>query len=238
MLFSARVIGKVMKLTPKTLALAFIAGFSFLLAAPAANANTLALVDITDDAQYSYTWNTDYTLGFQFSVTDPITYNALGVFDAISATRAPGSTSHNNAAGLNSSHVVGLWNAAGTLLVSATVDPTDPWIASQNTYGKWIYQTITPMTLSVGTYTVGALYLRNSDPVMVQQTAVENVPGILYGSGRYAVGATLARPTGTYPLNEEQYFGPTLLSVPDGGLTAMLLGMGLLGLGYVRRMVK
>jgi hypothetical protein len=26
--------------------------------------------------------------------------------------------------------------------------------------------------------------------------------------------------------------------VPDGGLTAMLLGMGMLGLGWVRRMVK
>jgi len=33
-------------------------------------------------------------------------------------------------------------------------------------------------------------------------------------------------------------FDAIALSVPDGGMTAMLLGIGLLGLGWVRRMVK
>jgi hypothetical protein len=135
------------------------------------------------------------------------------------------------------SHEVGLWDSAGNLLVSAVVDNSDPTTSSANTYGRWVYQTVPAMTLSAGRYTIGALYLAGSDPVMIQQTAINSL-GVTYVAGQYANGATLTRPTGTYPLHEQQYFGPTLLQVPDSGLTAGLLGLALVGLDGFRRRFK
>lgn len=221
----------------KRILITAVACFSFGLVMPRANAT--AIIDITDTALYSYTWTTHYTLGYSFTVGNtPLTFNALGVFDVISATPSPLSAGHANAAGLSSSHEVGVWDSVGNLIASATVNPGDPTIASANSYGNWVYQTITPTTLTAGTYTIGALFLAGSDPVMILQTAINNAAGVAYVQGYYAGGNVLTLPTGTYPRNEQQYFGPTLLSVPDGGMTLALLGFALVGLDGVRRRIK
>ncbi len=226
-------------MTQKKLSLGLLAVLGLLVAAPAAKAGTIVLVDIADDLTNSYTWNTPYTLGYSFTVESSLTFNALAVFDVVSATPSPLSTVHVNASGLNASHEVGVWNAAGTLLASATVDNTDPFTASNNTYGNWVYQTLAaPVTLTGGTYWIGALYLANSDPVMVRQSSVITAPGVTYLNGNYANGNALTKPTGTYPANDEQYFGPTMLSVPDGGMTLSLLGGALAGLAVLRRRLQ
>ncbi len=197
----------------------------------------IPIIDIGNDDTSSYTWGTSYTLGYSFSIAlgSSVTFNALGVFDTISATRDPLSAVHVNVAGLSFSHEVGLWNSSGTLLASATVNLGDPTTASANTFGQWVYKTVAPQTLLAGGYTIGALYLANSDPVMVTQSAVIGLAGVTYIVGNYANGPSLTFPTGQYLSNEKQYFGPTLLSVPDGGATLMLLGTGLASLAALRR---
>jgi hypothetical protein len=205
--------------------------------ASTAGAATIPIIDIGNDADYSWTWAEDLTLGYEFTVTSSVTFNALAVFDVVSANPA---TAHTNLSGLNSSHEVGVWDSLGNLVVSTTVDPTDPTAPSANTYGHWVYQLITPTTLTAGNYTIGAFYggsIENSDPVMVQQTAIENGAAVYVG-GRYVYSSVFQQPTGNYAPNEEQYFGPTMLSVPDGGMTLTLLGGAMMGLVALRRRFK
>jgi VPDSG-CTERM motif len=191
------------------------------------------VVDISNDPMYSWTWGQDLTLGYSFSVDGSLTFNALAVFDVISAT--PGSAGHTNAPGLTQDHRVGVWDASGNLLASTTVVPGDPTTSSANTYGTWVYKVLaSPVTLQSGTYTIGAFYAGASDPVMVQQSTL-TVSGVTYINGRYLYSSTFACPTGTYSPNEQQYFGPTMLSVPDGGTTLILLGSALAGLTMARR---
>jgi len=218
------------------LALACLIGLG---SASTVKAATIPIIDNTADPTYSWTWAEDLTLGYEFVVTGPVTFNALAVFDVVSATP---NTGHTNAAGLTSSHQVGVWDtASGALIVSTTVDPTDPTAPSANTYGQWVYQTIAPTTLQAGSYTIGAFYtggLASSDPVMVQQTATISNGPAAYVVGHYVYSSTFQQPTGVYLDNEKQYFGPTLLSVPDGGMTLTLLGGAMIGLAALRRRFK
>jgi hypothetical protein len=191
------------------------------------------VVDISDRATFSWTWAEDLTLGYSFRVDGSLTFNALAVFDVISAT--PGSAGHTNAVGLTQDHQVGVWDASGTLLASTIVVPGGPTTPSVNTYGTWVYKVLdAPVTLPGGTYTIGAFYDGVSDPVMVQQSAL-TVSGVTYLNGNFLYDSAFGRPTGTYSPNEQQYFGPTMLSVPDGGTTLILLGSALAGLAMARR---
>lgn len=223
-----------MRVPAGTVAFVLAAGFGLMLASPSARA--IAIIDITDDAVGSGVWGLDYTSGYEFEVgPGSLTFNALGLFDVQTATPILGPS---NTVGLDFSHVVGVWDATGFLVTSATVDPGDPTEASSNTYGNWVYQSIAPVTLGAGTYRIGALFLGaqgQDEPRMVQQTAISNDPNVTYLRGMYTAGSTLSAPTLTFTRNDDQYFGPTMLSisVPDGGSLAVLALFscaGLLGL--------
>jgi len=203
----------------------------------ASRADAYPIIDIGNDPNVSWTWNEDLTLGYAFTVGTSLTFNALAVFDVASANHDPSATPYTNAPGLSSSHKVGVFNSVGTLLVSTTVAPGDPTTPSANTYGEWVYHFVTPTTLLAGTYTIGAFYLGNSDSVMVQQTVIQNGDAV-YAGGRYVYSSTFQAPTGNYAPNEQQYFGPTMLSVPDGGMTLTLLGGAMMGLVALRRKFK
>src|SRR5271154_7146963 len=81
--------------------------FSFTLAAPVCHADTITVVPgsggVENDA-----WNTNATIGWQFTLSSPVTVTELGFFDATGG-------------GLFDPHPVGIWNSSGTLLGSATV---------------------------------------------------------------------------------------------------------------------
>jgi hypothetical protein len=87
------------------------------------------------------------TFGYQFSISTAKTVDGLGMWDM---TWAPG---------VYFSYPVGLWSGDGsTLIASATVtDATaTPVSASYLTYvGRWLFEDITPVTLSPGTYRLG-----------------------------------------------------------------------------------
>jgi hypothetical protein len=94
----------------------------------------------------------------------------------------------NGAAGIQ----VGLWNASGALLASASVTSTDPWFAG------WRYKSVTPVTLAANTdYFIGARvgagiewFLDNigGAPLFAAE------PGFTLALSTFATGGALARP--------------------------------------------
>src|SRR5262245_12458608 len=94
------------------------------------NASTLGL-DITSNTQVFAPGVFD-NVGWQFSVSAPITIDGLGLFDV-------------NPAGLAESHQVGLWTDSGTLLASATVTSGSTSVASASAAGDWLFADIAPL---------------------------------------------------------------------------------------------
>jgi hypothetical protein len=158
--------------------------------------------------------NGPFTLGFQFTVNSTITVTALGAFDS-------------GLDGLVESHDVGIWLTGGALQTSATVDSgtADPLI------NQFRYKPVSPVTLTPGTYDIGAEWEDGSDPNTFPGdigTDFATAPQITFLNNSYAGAGTLSDPT-----NEDStspaYFGPnfTFTTVPlpsaaGGGL--VLLG--------------
>jgi hypothetical protein len=160
-----------------------------------------------------------FVLGFEFTATRAITVSQLGVFDYAQD-------------GLAVSHEVGLFDAAGQLLVSATVaaGTVDPLIA------QFRYADITPVTLVAGRdYRLGAVYASNNDPLVFPTTTVATGfvpdPAIAFVGSRSASGAALADPSTPGP-GGPGYFGPNLIlsTVPEPS-TIVTTAIGVVCLG-------
>ena len=81
--------------------------------------------------------------GLTFTISSPITVSALGLWD-------------DNSNGLVVAHEVGLWEYAAAMQASAVIDNLSTVVPSFNTSGRWLFTTLaTPVTLHVGTYTLG-----------------------------------------------------------------------------------
>ena len=169
---------------------------------------------------------TDSTRGYSFSVSDPLTVTALGLWD-------------EDADGLFGAHTVYLWTDTGTLLASATVDNASVAVASPNTNGDWLFANINPIVLGIGTYVIGATYdVSNFDRLRFGSDAgamtVLAMPGVTLLDYRLAFAndtfpdTTIAGFTGN--------FGPNLVAtpLPEPSLL-VLLGAGLAGVVVRRR---
>src|SRR5579871_4736447 len=87
------------------------------------------------------------TIGYQFNVTQTLTVTEL---DAYVGAGFPSPTTE-----------VGIWNSSGTLLASANISTTAPAITRPSAKGgNFDGTSIAPLTLSVGTYSIGA-YVSN-----------------------------------------------------------------------------
>ena len=104
----------------------------------------LALSNVTDSG-----FVVNETHGYSFTALDDLIATDLGIFDLDLGTNVVGD-------GLTESHIVGLWKADGTLLVSVVV----PAGTAGTLVGGFRYASIAPVLLEAGaTFVVGANYL-------------------------------------------------------------------------------
>jgi hypothetical protein len=130
---------------------------------------------------------------------------------------------------------VGIYDSSGNLLSSVDVTSSDP--LSQGYY----WASISSLALLAGhQYTVDS-YTGNYDLDWEYGVPPTVNADITYDGQTYDYTTSLAFPTSTVSHAADAYYGPNfsvvspVSTVPDGGLTALLLGAGLVGLVLARR---
>ena len=172
--------------------------------------------------------NSNY--GWAFTVTSPIIVDGLGFWDAGSD-------------GLVEKHEVGLWLASVAvplLIASEDVSNNDSVaVPSSSSTGRWLFSTISPVTLAPGSYIIGAMFRAGSpgasDPFVSDASGLSTTLGVNYGVPREIHDTeTLTCPTG-FGLNEHHgFFGPNFRVVPEPS-AAILSGIGAILLSRRRR---
>jgi hypothetical protein len=196
--------------------------FSILLAVallvPAASAGTLAL-DISGPYGFLST-DGNWSLGWQFTVSSPVTVDGLAYF---------------NNAGDTENHDVGIFNdTTQALLISTTVLPTDPQIGT----ATWRVHGVTPYFLGVGTYDIMAV--TGSGVYAATPTTLSTfLPPITFIQDEFFTppGGVLAFPNDTDGAEVQGIFGPSFTittGIPEPA-SILLIGGGLLALAGLRR---
>ncbi len=158
-----------------------------------------------------------WTLGWSFSTTGTITITGLGAYDA-------------GGDGFTSSHAVGLWSADQTLLASTTVTSASTLIDG------FRYGSITSLTLTPGTYFVGAADFGTGDAYLLD-ASISTISGISFLNSQFVSAAGLAFPGQTVD-RSGSYFGGNVLTgaVPEPATWALMIGgFGLVGATARRR---
>lgn len=114
----------------------------------------------------------DFTLGYEFTLSNSVTINALGFWD----------DDHI------SDHAVGIWDSVGNLLVSTTVLG-----ASDPVQDGFRWDAITNFVLGPGTYVIGGQYLGDGFPDVA--SGVASQPGYTYVEDLQVLGSGLNFPT-------------------------------------------
>ncbi len=210
----------------KILALTLCAGV-----AAAAHADTAGITGFTGGSAFPYVGQPGNTVGFEFLADQNITVTALGLYNPSSYTLQNSTSS----AALTVNHAVGLWNASGTLLATATVGPSNTLINS------FYYAGVSSVALMAGQdYFLGAYFTGADDQYISSTTGITTAPAITYIGGTYVQGDSLADPTIVGYTNNGR-FGPNIefnvtpaAVTPEPG-TLWLLGTGVAGILGVRR---
>ena len=153
------------------------------------------------------------TVGWEFTLASPVTVTSLGFYDY-------------DDDGLVNDHDVSIWDSSKNVVVSATVTN------SGSSDAGYVWESVTPVTLSAGTYRIGAAIYGDDYYYSGASSVITETP-ITYSGGVYAVGGF------DYPENlssNNGRFGPnfTITAVPEPG-SMLLLGMGVAGLMALRR---
>lgn len=162
--------------------------------------------------------NQDWSLGFEFTVSSPVTVSALGYnyFDVP----------------LNASHLVGIYDSTQTLLTSATVDN------GSTISNGYLYTSVSPVVLGPGNYWITGTTLGLNDGWTYQATSIVGASGLTYDGSWFTAGngGMLSFPVSF--ASGRQYMEVNFLigsTVPEPG-TLMLVGTGVLGaLATLRR---
>ena len=196
-----------------------VLAFALCVGVAASVANGAAITGYTGGATYPgyYSSVLGDVIGYDLLINDTIVVTDLGcLIDPLDGV-------------LDSTHDVGIWDAAGNLIASAVVDPATMFI--QDGFG---YQSIANVTLNAGeTYIIGAMYtIDDNDSYISGATTLTTAPEVTWIQSRYPAAVDLGF---VFPANTSTSYGrlgPNFLFIPAPGALALF---GLAGLGVRRR---
>jgi hypothetical protein len=164
----------------------------------------------------------DYVMGMDFVVSHNTTISGLGVFDGGTA--------------LSADETVGVFDDSTGNLVGSELVFGPGYSGAQ--VGNTLYETLTPFTLAAGEYSIVSIggsptagSTGSSGNSLDLGNTLELPGGSRFGSGVADAVITQggeSTSTSALPLVDPP-------SVPDGGLTVVLLGGVLAGIGWMRR---
>jgi hypothetical protein len=156
-----------------------------------------------------------YTLGYSFSLSAPVTVNALGYWDD----------------GRGQDHQVGVWDSSQNLVAFTTVLGGDPVV------GHFRWDTINNLVLPAGQYTIGGAFLGFGASFPVQATGLSTISQFSWIADEQAFGPGLNFPSfssGAYGQNgilaADFSVATSTVSVPEPKAWLLtILGFGALG---------
>ena len=136
----------------------------------------------------------------------------------------------NPKAGLTENTPVGSWDAGQNEIASATV--LDGTAGPLTADGFFRYATLsTPLTLQVGSYTVGAEYQAGVDEYTFQTYGLSTVSGVTFGHDTFGIYNTLTLPnqsSGYHTSDGGGYFGGNVVIPEPTTCSLLALGIGVL----------
>ena len=213
------------------LALAAALGFTVIIPGQA----QAAIITALDLSTSTFAANTgaiagDRVVGWEFSTNAEITVTDLGYLDLPDLV-LDGSLGPD---GLIDSHEVGIFDGSGTLLVSGTVASG----TSATLRGNFRYTSVTPTTLTAGAvYVIAATDPAGGDAdnqAVQAQNAIYDASINFVDARVLFPNSTLAFPTTVRSDQNDGWFGPNFLAIPEPS-TALLLALGLVALAVGRR---
>ena len=171
-----------------------------------------------------YSMPPDSTYGWRFAVGDtPLAVTHLGYFDA-------------GLDGLTDSHMVGIWDSAGTLMTQATV----PSGTEGTLISAYRFTLAAPATLQANTtYFIGGLSPTTSDAIIAFEAPQTYASEITYQTATYSQVTGFASPDTAFS-GSHGVFGPNVqfTPVPEPHHYAMFTGLGLAGFFFIRRRLQ
>jgi hypothetical protein len=142
------------------------------------------------------------TIGWEFSISEPVTVTYLGVWD-------------DNGDGLAENHDVGIWlSSGGAPLVTAVVTTSDPLTDG------FRYTPITPTTLQPGTYVIGSYMPSGSDLGAADASYSTQLP-VTYERNLFLYDSGFTIPTEEWVGYDGGNFGPNFQFVSAAAIPTM-----------------
>ena len=154
----------------------------------------------------------NFTFGWQFTVTSPVTVTELGYYDP------------NPKGKLKNNHDVGIFASDGSLLLSTTITA-----GKHTTEDSFAFVTVPSFTLADGTYEIGADSFDSKDLFIFSAPSLSPIPQITLGeTGLFTLGSTFGFSFPTPNQAGARYMGPdfeveSATAVPESSSFSMLI---------------